>query len=100
MVWRRESWCRRGLWRRCTCSSIWKLACSSPWRSGSTGNRVVLGRLKHGRHFTFKSSVDCAAVTFVVPTVIGAFANAEQPYAVQGSWLQVKTSGAIVGLQF
>ncbi|XP_029847489.2 suppressor of fused homolog isoform X2 [Ixodes scapularis] len=47
------------------------------------------GRLKHGRHFTFKSSVDCAAVTFVVPTVIGAFANAEQPYAVQGSWLQV-----------
>uniref|UniRef100_A0A6B0V799 Suppressor of fused n=1 Tax=Ixodes ricinus TaxID=34613 RepID=A0A6B0V799_IXORI len=50
---------------------------------------ALRGRLKHGRHFTFKSSVDCAAVTFVVPTVIGAFANAEQPYAVQGSWLQV-----------
>ncbi|XP_077500808.1 suppressor of fused domain protein isoform X1 [Amblyomma americanum] len=50
---------------------------------------VLRGRLKHGRHFTFKSSVDCAAVTFVVPSVIGAFANAEQPYTVQGSWLQI-----------
>lgn len=28
-------------------------------------------------------------MTFVVPSVIGAFANAEQPYAVQGSWLQI-----------
>lgn len=50
---------------------------------------VCRGRLKHGRHFTFKSSVDCTAVTLVVPSVIGAFANAEQPYAVQGSWLQI-----------
>ncbi|XP_064465785.1 suppressor of fused homolog [Ornithodoros turicata] len=50
---------------------------------------VLRGRLKHGRHFTFKSSVDCAAVTFVVPSVIGAFASSEHPYAVQGSWLQV-----------
>lgn len=47
------------------------------------------GRLKHGRHFTFKSVVDVSAVTLVSPAVAGAFVDASCPYAVRGPWLQI-----------
>lgn len=50
---------------------------------------ALRGRLKHGRHFTFKSVVDVSAVTLVPPSVAGAFVDASCPYASRGPWLQV-----------
>lgn len=50
---------------------------------------IFRGRLKHGRHFTFKSVMDVSAVTLVSPAVAGAFVDASCPYAVRGPWLQV-----------
>lgn len=42
----------------------------------------------HGRHFTFKSIISHSAVTFVSSLVTGTMVTAEQPYVVQGPWLQ------------
>lgn len=56
------------------------------------GNLLPLalrGRLKHGRHFTFKSIIGDLAITFVTPSVSGSFVTEEQPYAIHGPWLQV-----------
>ncbi len=55
---------------------------------------VFSGRLKHGRHFTYKSTNRNIAVTFVAPAVTGTnkFVNDTQPYAVYGSWLQIYIS--------
>lgn len=50
---------------------------------------VVRGRLKHGRHFTFKSSLNDAAVTLVPPSVVGSIADSDHRYATHGLWLQV-----------
>ncbi|XP_065226714.1 suppressor of fused homolog [Planococcus citri] len=52
---------------------------------------VASGRLKHGRHFTFKSTSNEIAVTFVAPDVTGSskFVNSNQPFALYGSWLQI-----------
>lgn len=50
---------------------------------------ALRGRLKHGRHFTFKSILGDLAITFVTPTVRGSHVNEEQPYAVHGPWLQI-----------
>jgi len=47
------------------------------------------GRLKHGRHFTFKSSHDDVAITLVSSSVAGTIVTEEMPYAAHGSWLQV-----------
>lgn len=47
------------------------------------------GRLKHGRHFTFKSVVGDLAITLVTPAVSGSHVNEEQCYAVHGPWLQI-----------
>lgn len=47
------------------------------------------GRLKHGRHFTFKSTLNDSAVTLLSPSVVGAFVDEEHRFAVRGSWLQV-----------
>ncbi|XP_045104050.1 suppressor of fused homolog isoform X1 [Portunus trituberculatus] len=57
--------------------------------SGALLPLALRGRLKHGRHFTFKSVVDVGAVTLVSPAVAGAFVDATCPYAVRGPWLQV-----------
>ena len=46
-------------------------------------------RLKHGRHFTFKSVYNDSAITLVPVSVVGAFVTEEQPFASQGLWLQV-----------
>lgn len=47
------------------------------------------GRLKHGRHFTFKSTLNESAVTLVSPSVAGAIVDSEHRYATHGLWLQV-----------
>lgn len=57
--------------------------------SGSVLPLALKGRLKHGRHFTFKSVIGDVAITFVAPTVVGAFADAEHPIAAHGPWLQI-----------
>eukprot|EP00088_Acartia_fossae_P059451 TRINITY_DN7057_c0_g1_i5.p1 TRINITY_DN7057_c0_g1~~TRINITY_DN7057_c0_g1_i5.p1 ORF type:complete len:449 (-),score=61.83 TRINITY_DN7057_c0_g1_i5:223-1569(-) len=49
----------------------------------------VLGRLKHGYHFTLKSVVKDTAVTFVTEKVGGTHVSADQPFAAQGDWLQL-----------
>ncbi|XP_035672398.1 suppressor of fused homolog isoform X2 [Branchiostoma floridae] len=50
---------------------------------------VMRGRLKHGRHFTFKDVSGNSAITFVSPRVMGAIADESHPYASRGPWLQV-----------
>ncbi|KAK2175561.1 hypothetical protein NP493_726g01043 [Ridgeia piscesae] len=50
---------------------------------------ALRGRLKHGRHFTFKSVLDDSAITLVSSNVIGSIVNEQHPYAAHGSWLQV-----------
>ncbi|KAG7159799.1 Suppressor of fused-like [Homarus americanus] len=57
--------------------------------SGALLPLALRGRLKHGRHFTFKSVVDIGAVTLVPPAVAGAFVDAACPYASRGPWLQI-----------
>jgi len=50
---------------------------------------ALRGRLKHGRHFTFKNAVSDSAITLVASSVSGSIANEQTPYAAHGSWLQV-----------
>lgn len=49
---------------------------------------MLKGRLKHGRHFTYKSALDSTALTFVAPSVQGSFVTEEAPFGVQGQWCQ------------
>lgn len=46
-------------------------------------------RIRHGRHFTFKS--DYLAITFVAETVTGdgVAVSKREPYAIFGYWMQV-----------
>ncbi|KAK7076284.1 hypothetical protein SK128_007167, partial [Halocaridina rubra] len=57
--------------------------------SGALLPLALRGRLKHGRHFTFKSVLDSGAITFVSPTVDGSFVDTSCPYASRGPWLQI-----------
>lgn len=57
--------------------------------SGSLLPLAIKGRVKHGRHFTFKSVLGDSAITLVAPTVTGTFVDAEHPYVARGPWLQV-----------
>eukprot|EP00118_Oscarella_pearsei_P002416 m.10502 g.10502 ORF g.10502 m.10502 type:complete len:439 (+) comp22380_c0_seq2:111-1427(+) len=57
--------------------------------AGSLLPLALKGRLLHGRHFTYKSSADDLAITFVCEGIAGAIADAEHPYAAHGPWLQV-----------
>ncbi|KAK6639184.1 hypothetical protein RUM43_007454 [Polyplax serrata] len=50
---------------------------------------AIRGRVKHGRHFTFKSVLGDTAITFVASSVTGTFVNSDHPYAAHGPWLQV-----------
>lgn len=50
---------------------------------------VFRGRLKHGRHFTFKTVAGDLAITFMTEAVSGAYAKPEQPFALHGPWLQI-----------
>lgn len=47
------------------------------------------GRLKHGRHFTFKTVSGDVAITLVTESVSGSHVSLESPYAIHGPWLQV-----------
>lgn len=47
------------------------------------------GRVKHGRHFTFKSVLGETAITLVAHSVTGTLVDLEHPFVAQGSWLQV-----------
>ncbi|CAD5118780.1 DgyrCDS7458 [Dimorphilus gyrociliatus] len=53
---------------------------------------VLRGRIKHGRHFTFKSIMNDSAITFVSRDVEGAEVTDRKPYACKGQWLQVLIS--------
>ncbi|CAI9717818.1 suppressor of fused homolog [Octopus vulgaris] len=50
---------------------------------------ALKGRLKHGRHFTFKSVLNDVAVTLVSSSVTGSIADEQHPYATHGPWLQI-----------
>ncbi|KAL5244334.1 hypothetical protein ACI65C_011744 [Semiaphis heraclei] len=50
---------------------------------------VLKGRIRHGRHFTFKALTGDATITFVAPSVSGSLVSEEKPFVAQGSWLQV-----------
>lgn len=50
------------------------------------------GRVKHGRHFTFKSVLSETVITLVASSVTGTLVDAEHPYVAQGAWLQVLIS--------
>ncbi|XP_059620662.1 suppressor of fused homolog [Phlebotomus argentipes] len=48
---------------------------------------AIKDRIRHGRHFTFKSQN--LAVTFVAESVTGAMVNRRNPYVVIGYWMQL-----------
>ncbi|XP_071448068.1 suppressor of fused homolog [Hetaerina americana] len=50
---------------------------------------ALRGRVKHGRHFTFKAALGDDAITLVAPSVTGTMVDAEFPYAAHGGWLQL-----------
>jgi len=52
-------------------------------------NLIFRGRIRHGRHFTFKALTGDATITFVAPSVSGSLVSDEKPFVAQGSWLQV-----------
>lgn len=45
-------------------------------------------RLRHGHHFTFQSPD--VHLTFVAENVQGCFVTKDQPYALNGKWLQIR----------
>ncbi|XP_008201227.1 suppressor of fused homolog [Tribolium castaneum] len=57
--------------------------------AGSLLPLAIRGRVRHGRHFTFKSVLGETAITLVAGTVTGTLVNSEHPYVAQGSWLQI-----------
>ncbi|GFG39370.1 hypothetical protein Cfor_08323 [Coptotermes formosanus] len=57
--------------------------------AGSLLPLAIRGRVKHGRHFTFKSVLGDTAITLVAPTVTGTLVDSEHPYVAHGPWLQV-----------
>ncbi|ELU09419.1 hypothetical protein CAPTEDRAFT_156783 [Capitella teleta] len=57
--------------------------------AGSLLPLAVKGRLRHGRHFTFKSVMNDVAVTLVSNLVVGSIVDEHNPYAAHGPWLQI-----------
>ncbi|KAF5295325.1 hypothetical protein FQA39_LY13190 [Lamprigera yunnana] len=57
--------------------------------AGSLLPLAIRGRVKHGRHFTFKSILGEIAITLVANSVTGTLVDNEFPYVAHGSWLQV-----------
>lgn len=54
------------------------------------------GRLRHGRHFTFKGINSSSAITLVSPEVEGSFVRAEKPFGAFGAWLQLYMPDSLV----
>lgn len=50
---------------------------------------IFRGRIKHGRHFTFKALTGNATITFVASSVSGSLVSDEKPYVAEASWLQI-----------
>lgn len=50
---------------------------------------AMRGRLNHGRHFTFHSSMSDMAITFLTPNVTGSITDTDHKFAACGTWLQV-----------
>uniref|UniRef100_A0A1B6C1J0 Suppressor of fused homolog n=1 Tax=Clastoptera arizonana TaxID=38151 RepID=A0A1B6C1J0_9HEMI len=50
---------------------------------------AIRGRVRHGRHFTFKSVLGDTAITLVTTSVTGTFVDVDKPYVAHGPWLQV-----------
>lgn len=50
---------------------------------------VFRGRLKHNRHFTFKTVDGSLAITLLTESVSGSHVTLETSYAIHGPWLQV-----------
>ncbi|PIK55464.1 suppressor of fused-like protein [Apostichopus japonicus] len=57
--------------------------------AGSLLPLALRGRLKHGRHFTFKSLNGDCAITLVSPRVEGAFVDTTHPFGARGPWMQI-----------
>ncbi|KAI8777236.1 suppressor of fused [Biomphalaria glabrata] len=57
--------------------------------AGSLLPLALRGRLKHGRHFTFKGIMNDIAITLVSSSVVGSITDDEHPFAAHGTWLQV-----------
>ncbi|XP_029343842.1 suppressor of fused homolog [Acyrthosiphon pisum] len=57
---------------------------------------VLKGRIRHGRHFTFKALTGDATITFVASAVSGSLVSEEKPFVAQGSWLQVLVSNSFL----
>lgn len=57
--------------------------------AGSLLPLAIRGRVKHGRHFTFKSVLGETAITLVAHSVTGTLVHPDYPYVSQGAWLQV-----------
>ncbi|CAH1175604.1 unnamed protein product [Phaedon cochleariae] len=57
--------------------------------AGSLLPLAIRGRVRHGRHFTFKSVLGDTAVTLVARSVTGTLVDQERPFVAQGAWLQV-----------
>lgn len=73
-------------------SGIKYLPCVHLLMNLEAGNILVLalrGRLKHKRHFTFKTVTNNLAVTLLTESVSGSYVSLESPYAIHGPWLQV-----------
>lgn len=52
-------------------------------------NFLFRGRIRHGRHFTFRSLNGKATITFVSPSVSGSAVSDENPFVAHETWLQV-----------
>lgn len=50
---------------------------------------AIRDRIRHGRHFTFKS--ENLAITFVSESVTGGVVSKNDPYGLLGYWMQVRT---------
>ncbi|CAH0558751.1 unnamed protein product [Brassicogethes aeneus] len=57
--------------------------------AGSLLPLAIRGRVKHGRHFTFKSVLGETAITLVANSVTGTLVDPDHPFVSKGSWLQV-----------
>lgn len=68
-------------------------------------NIIFRGRIRHGRHFTFKALNGKDTITFVSPSVSGSAVSDEKPFAAHDTWLQVLVPNSFIdtmesGLKF
>jgi len=57
---------------------------------------ALKGRVRHGRHFTFKSGSDDFCITIVTSSINGAYATSEHPFASHGNWLHILLSDSLI----